>query len=178
MSGLRRTIALVGMMGVGKSSLGRRLAARLKVPFRDSDTEVELAAGCTITEIFERYGEDAFRSCERKVIARLLELPPLVLATGGGSYADAEIRAAIQRSAVSVWIRAPVDVLVERVGRRDTRPMLKNGDPRDIIARLLDARAPLYGQAEIHVETDDGPHQAQVNRILAALGERGVVEDV
>ena len=178
MSGLRRTVALIGMMGVGKSSLGRRLATRLMVPFRDSDTEIELAAGRTIAEIFEHYGEDAFRSCERKVIARLLELPPLVLATGGGAFADAEIRAAIQLGAISVWIKAPVAVLVERVGRRDTRPMLRNGDPRDILTRLLETRAPLYSQADIHVETEDGPHQVQVNRILAALVARGIVEDM
>lgn len=176
MSGLTRTIALVGMMGVGKSSVGRRLAARLKVPFRDSDSEVERAAGCTVNEIFDRYGEEAFREGERKVITRLLDMPPHVLATGGGSFVDDEIRAAIGRGAVSVWIKAPVELLVERVGRRDTRPMLRQGDPREILTTLLAMREPIYALADIHIETGDGPHNTQVERVLAALHERGLVE--
>lgn len=176
MNGLTRTIALVGMMGVGKSSVGRRLATRLNVPFRDSDSEIEAAAGCSITEIFDRYGEDAFRDGERKVIARLLELPPHVLATGGGAFIDDEIRSAIKTSAVSVWIKAPLEMLVERVGRRNTRPLLRGGDPRAIIAKLLAEREPIYAEADIHVESADGPHHAQVDRILAALDERGLVE--
>ncbi len=178
MNGLTRTIALVGMMGVGKSSVGRRLASRLGVPFRDSDHEIEIAAGCSINEIFDRYGEDAFRDGERKVIARLLDMPPHVLATGGGAFIDDEIRAAIQRAAVAVWIKAPLELLLERVQRRNTRPLLRHGDPAEIVARLLTEREPIYAQAEIHVESEDGPHGAQVDRILSALDERGLVEAI
>lgn len=176
MTRLTRTIALVGMMGVGKSSVGRRLAARLDVPFRDADSEIEAAAGCSINEIFDRYGEEAFRDGERKVIARLLGLPPHVLATGGGAYIDDEIRDLVKRTAISVWIKAPLELLVERVQRRDTRPLLRNGDPREIIARLLEEREPIYAEADIHIESEDGPHGLQVERIIAALEERGLLE--
>jgi shikimate kinase len=176
MNGLIRTVALVGMMGVGKSSVGRRLATKLGVPFRDSDSEVEAAAGCSINEIFDRYGEAAFRDGERKVIARLLALPPHILATGGGAFIDEEIRQRIKDSAISVWIKAPAELLVDRVGRRNTRPLLRGGDPKEIIDRLLAEREPIYAQADVHVESGDGPHGAQVERILAALEERGLVE--
>lgn len=176
MTGLTRTVALVGMMGVGKSSVGRRLAGRLDVPFRDSDSEIEAAAGCSINDIFDRYGEKAFRDGERKVISRLLSMPPHVLATGGGAFIDPAIRAEIKATAVTVWIKAPLELLVERVQRRNTRPLLREGDPRAIIARLLKEREPVYAEADIHVESEDGPHGAQVERILAALEERGLVE--
>lgn len=176
MTRLTRTIALVGMMGVGKSSVGRRLAARLDVPFRDADSEIEAAAGCSINEIFDRYGEEAFRDGERKVIARLLDLPPHVLATGGGAFIDDEIRNLIKRITVSVWIKAPIDLIVERVQRRNTRPLLRNGDPREIVERLLKAREPVYAEADIHIESEDGPHGLQVNRIVSALEERGLLE--
>src|SRR6185503_5463209 len=124
---LNRIVALVGMMGAGKSAIGKRLAARLGVPFRDADTEIETAAGCTISEIFERYGEPAFRDGERKVIARLLNESPHVLATGGGAFADEQIRENVKACALSVWINVPVEVLVSRVSRRDTRPLFRNG---------------------------------------------------
>lgn len=176
MTDLTRTIALVGMMGAGKSSVGRRLAARLNVPFRDADSEIEAAAGCSINEIFDRYGEEAFRDGERKVIARLLALPPHVLATGGGAFIDERTRAGIRQGAVSVWIKAPLELLLDRVQRRNTRPLLRSGDPREILERLLDERNPIYAQADIHVESEDGPHGAQVERIIAALEERGLVE--
>ena len=176
MTCLRRTIALVGMMGVGKSSVGRRLASRLDVPFRDADSEIEVAAGCSINEIFDRYGEDAFRDGERKVIARLLGLPPHVLATGGGAFIDDEIRDLVRRTAISVWIRAPLELIVERVQRRNTRPLLRNGEPREIVERLLKEREPIYAEADIHVESEDGPHGLQVDRIIAALDERGLLE--
>src|ERR1700753_2441997 len=143
MSGLKRTVALVGMMGAGKSSLGRRLAARLGVEFRDADTEIENAAGCSINEIFSRFGEPAFRDGERKVIARLLAMPPHVLATGGGAFADEETRKRIKDTAVSIWIKVPLESLIERVGRRDTRPMLKDGDPAEIMTRLYRERETL-----------------------------------
>jgi shikimate kinase len=176
MSGLKRTVALVGMMGAGKSSLGRRLAARLNVEFRDADREIEHAAGCSINDIFARFGEPAFRDGERKVIARLLGLAPHVLATGGGAFADDTIRARIKSDAVSVWINVPLSVLVERVGRRDTRPMLKDGDPAEIMARLMKEREPLYAQADLTVNSEDGPHQMAVEKIVAMLKERHLLE--
>ncbi|MBS0276018.1 MAG: shikimate kinase [Proteobacteria bacterium] len=176
MSGLKRTVALVGMMGAGKSSVGRRLAARLGVEFRDADAEIEQAAGCTINEIFSRYGEPAFRDGERKVIARLLTLPPHVLATGGGAFADDETRERIKTDAASVWIRVPLDVLIARVGRRDTRPMLKDGDPAEIMTRLLQAREPFYAQADLTVNSEDGPHTLAVDRIVEMLRDRALLE--
>jgi len=176
MSGLKRTVALVGMMGAGKSSVGRRLAARLGVEFRDADAEIEQAAGCTINEIFSRFGEPAFRDGERKVIARLLTLPPHVLATGGGAFADDETRERIKSEAASVWIKVPLDVLISRVGRRDTRPMLKEGDPAEIMERLLKQREPLYAQADLTVNSEDGPHKMAVEQIVTMLEERHLLE--
>jgi shikimate kinase len=129
MTRLNRTVALVGMMGAGKSSVGRRLAARLDVPFCDADSEIETAAGCSISEIFERYGEPAFRDGERRVIARLLAEAPHVLATGGGAFMDLKTREAIRAQAVSIWIRAPVEILLQRVKRRDNRPPAEDGRP-------------------------------------------------
>jgi shikimate kinase len=176
MSRLSRTVALVGMMGAGKSSIGRRLAARLGVAFKDADSEIEHAAGCAISEIFERYGEPAFREGERKVIARLLAEPPLVLATGGGAFIDLETRDQLKGRAVTVWIKAPVDVLFARVQRRDTRPLLRTEDPRGTLERLLAQRAPIYAEADLTVESDDGPHAIALERIVAALTARGVWE--
>ena len=177
MGHLTRTIALVGMMGAGKSSIGRRLAARLQVQFRDADHEIEAAAGCAIPEIFERYGEAAFRDCERKVISRLLNEPAHVLATGGGAFMDAETRMRIEDSAVSVWIKAPVEVLLARVKRKDNRPLLKSGDPQEILTRLLAQREPTYALADLTLESADGPHTETVERLVAALAERGIWED-
>jgi shikimate kinase len=170
---LKRTVALVGMMGAGKSSIGRRLAARLNVPFKDADTEIEAAAGCTISEIFERYGEPAFRDGERKVISRLLAEPPHVMATGGGAFMDAATRATLKQSAVTVWLRAPVDVLLARTQRRDTRPLLRGGNPRETIERLLAERTPIYAQADHTLDSEDGPHGASVEQIVALLSESG-----
>ena len=175
MSGLNRTVALVGMMGAGKSSVGKRLATRLNLPFRDADTEIETAAGCTINEIFERYGEPAFREGERRVIARLLTEPPQVLATGGGAFIDDATRAEIKKHAVSIWIKAPLEVLLDRVTRRDTRPLLKNGDPREIVTRLLADREPIYAQADLAVDSADGPHVVAVERIVEALKDLGFI---
>jgi len=176
MAELRRTIALVGMMGAGKSSIGRRLAARLSVPFRDADSEIEQAAGCTISEIFARYGESAFRDCERKVIDRLLGEPSHVLATGGGAFIDPLTRARMKECAVSVWIKASLDVLLARVQRKDDRPLLKGGDPRTILEDLLVKREPIYAEADLTIESEAGPHDGTVERLLAALAERGVCE--
>ncbi|HEY4125941.1 MAG TPA: shikimate kinase [Rhizomicrobium sp.] len=175
MSGLNRTVALVGMMGAGKSSVGKRLATRLNLPFRDADTEIETAAGCTINEIFERYGEPAFRDGERRVIARLLSEPPQVLATGGGAFIDEATREEISKHAVSIWIKAPVDVLLDRVTRRDTRPLLKNGDTREIVTRLLAEREPIYAQADLAIDSAEGPHGQVVERIVDALKELGFI---
>ena len=177
MGHLTRTIALVGMMGAGKSSIGRRLAARLDVDFSDADGEIETAAGCPIPEIFERYGESAFRDCERKVISRLLSAPPHVLATGGGAFMDAETRARIKECAISVWIKAPVDILLSRVKRKENRPLLKSGDPREILTRLLADREPTYALADITFESEDGPHSEAVEKLASLLTERGAWVD-
>jgi shikimate kinase len=175
---LKRTVALIGMMGAGKSSVGRRLAAKLAVPFRDADSEIEAAAGCTITEIFERFGEQDFRDGERRVIARLLGEPPHVLATGGGAFIDPRTRAEIKAHAVSIWLRASVELLASRVQRRETRPLLRQGDPKEILTRLLAEREPIYAEADIQLDSEEGPHAAVVERIIAALGERGLLEQV
>jgi shikimate kinase len=174
MTMLNRTVALVGMMGAGKSSVGRRLAQRLQVPFRDADTEIELAAGCSISEIFDRYGEPAFRDGERRVIARLLSEAPHVLATGGGAFIDPDTRARLKSVAVSIWIKAPVELLAARVHRKDTRPLLRDGDPRETLERLLKEREPIYAEADFAVESEDGPHHLSVDRIVSVLKERGI----
>jgi|SRR5579871_95234 len=170
---LNRTVALVGMMGAGKSSVGRRLAARLGVPFRDADAEIESAAGCTIAEIFERFGEPAFRDGERKVIARLLAEPPHVMATGGGAFADPSTREKLKEQTVTIWLKAPVELLLARTQRRDTRPLLRDGDPREILERLLTERAPIYAMADFTIDSQDGPHTLAVERIVTMLTECG-----
>ncbi|HUJ04059.1 MAG TPA: shikimate kinase [Rhizomicrobium sp.] len=173
---LKKTVALVGMMGAGKSSVGRRLAAKLGVPFHDADAEIEEAAGCSISEIFDRYGEAAFRDGERKIVARLLSQPPHVLATGGGAFIDPETRAKIRDTAISVWIKVPVDVLLTRVGRRDSRPLLRDRDPREVMEKLLETREPIYGEADLIVESENGPHGAMVDKIVEALKDRDLVD--
>jgi len=174
----RRSVVLVGMMGAGKSSIGRRLAQRLGIAFVDADTEIEAAAGMTIAEIFAAYGEPEFRSGESRVIARLLDQEQQVLATGGGAYMNAETRAGIQQKAVSVWLKADFDVLMKRVRRRATadRPMLQ-GDPAERIRHLMDARYPVYAEADVTVISRDVSHEIIVNEIVAAVAERlGVPE--
>jgi shikimate kinase len=167
-----RTIALVGLMGVGKSTIGRKLAHALDLPFRDADQEIEKAAGATVSDIFERLGEAEFRAGERRVIARLLEEPAHVLATGGGAFVNPETRALIKQRAISVWLKADLDVLVRRVSRKDTRPLLAGRDPRKVLQTLMRERYPVYAEADIVVETDDRPAGAAVDAILAALRER------
>lgn len=174
MGHLTRTIALVGMMGAGKSSIGRRLAASMDVPFFDADSEIEAAAGRTIPEIFQEYGEAAFRDCERKVISRLLEGPPHVLATGGGAFMSEQTRARIREMGISVWLKAPIDVLLARVKRKDNRPLLNAGDQRETLERLLQERTPTYAEADIHFDCEDGPHSAAVDDLLAQLIARGI----
>jgi shikimate kinase len=167
-----QTLVLVGMMGAGKSSVGRRLAAVLDMPFRDADAEIEDAAGCSVSEIFERFGEAQFRAGERKVIARLLDESPCVLAAGGGAFMDAETRAAIQEKAISIWLKAPIDLLLDRVSRKDSRPLLKTQNPRQTLERLAKEREPVYAQADLTVESNHGPHDTVVKRILEALAAR------
>jgi shikimate kinase len=170
---LTRTVALVGMMGAGKTSVGRRLAARLDVPFRDADHEIESAAGLAVSEIFERFGEAYFRDGERRVIARLLGEPPHVLAAGGGAFMDGQTRAAMKAGALTVWLRAPMGLLLARVRKRDTRPLLKGGDLRKTMEKLLAEREPVYAEADITLECADESHQNAVDRVMAALKERG-----
>lgn len=174
---LDRSVILVGMMGAGKTSVGKRLAAALGVQFRDADLEIEKAAGCTINEIFDRLGEPGFREGERKVISRLLGEPPHILATGGGAFMDPETRNAIKERAISVWLKADLNLLLGRVSRKDTRPLLRNTDPRAALGKLLQEREPVYALADITVMSDAGPHETVVQRILKALGERKVGGD-
>jgi shikimate kinase len=167
-----RTIALVGLMGAGKTSVGKRLAAALNLPFRDADEEIEKAAGRSISDIFGDYGEDYFRDGERRVIARLLEEAPHVLATGGGAFMNAETRALIKAKAVSVWLKADLDTLARRVGRKDTRPLLKGREPREVLHELAAVRYPVYAEADITIESGDAPHHSTVDAVIKALKAR------
>jgi shikimate kinase len=164
-----RTVVLVGLMGAGKTKIGRRLAARLNLPFFDSDQEIEAAAGETIEEIFANRGERMFRDGERRVIARLLAQPVHVLATGGGAFMDPATRAVIARHGISLWLRANLDVLVSRVSRRSNRPLLKEGDPRAILAGLIERRHPVYAHADVTVDSSEGSPESTVSRAIAAL---------
>jgi shikimate kinase len=172
----KRSIVLVGMMGAGKSSVGRRLAARLGLPFVDADSEIEAAAGMSIPDIFQIHGEPAFRSGEARVIARLLDGGPQVLATGGGAFMNPDTRAAVAAHGVSVWLRADFDVLMRRIKRRQDRPMLKTDDPPATLKRLMDERYPVYAGADLTVESREVPHNLIVDEIVGALRDRfGIV---
>ena len=162
-------IVLVGMMGVGKSTVGRRLAARLGLAFVDADEEIEKAAGMSVAEIFDRYGEAYFRDGERRVIARLMDGAPKVIATGGGAFMQEETRRLILDAAIAVWLDADIDILVDRVGRRDSRPLLKNRDPRAVLTELAALRNPIYALAPIHVKSIAAPHEVAVDRIMEQL---------
>jgi shikimate kinase len=164
-----KPIVLVGLMGVGKSTVGRRLAARLHLPFVDADTEIEEAAGMTVSEIFEKFGEAYFRDGERRVIARLVDGRPKVIATGGGAFINDETRALILDQSIAIWLDAPTRILAERVGRRDTRPLLRNRNPREVLDELAAVRNPIYAQAPIRIASDQAPHESAVNAILKAL---------
>lgn len=164
-----QTIVLVGLMGSGKSSIGRRLAERLGLPFVDADAEIEAAAGCSIEDYFERYGEEEFRRGERRVMQRLLDGPVHVLSTGGGAFIDPETRAAIGQSGISVWLRADLTTLLDRVARRNDRPLLKDGNPEEILKSLMDERYPIYAEADITVDSTDGPPRITVDRVTDAL---------
>jgi shikimate kinase len=168
----RRSVVLVGMMGAGKSSIGRRLAFRLAVPFVDADTEIEKAAGMSIAEIFSAHGEPYFRAGEARVIARLLEGGPQVLATGGGAFMNADTRATIRAKGISVWLRATLDVLNRRIKRRGDRPLLKTADPGETLRRLIEERYPIYAEADLTVESRDVPHDTIVDEIVAGLRDQ------
>lgn len=167
---LPKAIVLVGLMGAGKTCIGKRLAQRFGVPFVDADAEIEKAAGRTIEEIFERYGELHFRDGERRVIARLLDQPIHVLATGGGAFIDAQTRKKIRAHAVSIWLRADLELLLRRTSRRNNRPLLKDTDRRATLKQLMDARYPIYAEADIVVDSVDSAPEATVERVIAELG--------
>ncbi len=164
-----RALVMVGMMGAGKSSVGRRLAARLGMPFVDADTEIERAANATISEIFDRHGEAYFRDGERRVIQRLLDGKQKVLATGGGAFVNPETRAAIKAGAISIWLKADREILMSRVKRRSNRPLLKTADPEAVMDRLIEERYPLYAEATIQVQSRDVAHDVVIDDIMAAL---------
>ena len=166
-----RALVLIGLMGAGKSTVGRRLAARLHLPFVDADAEIEAAAGLSIAEIFERFGEPYFRDGERRVIARLIDGAPKVIATGGGAFLQAETRALILAQTVAIWLDADPRVLAERVKRRDTRPLLRGRDPRQVLTELAAVRNPVYALAPVHVASAKTPHEATVTAILRAIGK-------
>lgn len=164
-----RTIVLVGLMGAGKSTIGKRLATRLNLPFVDADTEIEKAADLTIPEIFARHGEAYFRAGEVRVVARILESGPQILATGGGAYMNPETRARIAERGISVWLKADLDVLMKRVRRRTDRPLLKTDDPEAVLRRLMDERYPVYAEASVTVMSREAAHDEIVDDVLRAL---------
>jgi shikimate kinase len=174
---IEKPVVFVGLMGVGKTSVGKRFAARAGLDFIDADAEIERAAGLSIPDIFAVYGEAAFRDCEKRVIARLLDGPPRVVATGGGAFVNAETRALIKEKAVSIWLNAPVSLLVERVARRQNRPLLANTDPAAVLARLAAEREPFYREADIAVESGSGPHEKVVDAIFSALTKAHIVTE-
>ncbi|MHA6287426.1 shikimate kinase [Maricaulis sp. CAU 1757] len=164
-----RPLVLIGLMGVGKTTVGRRLATALGRKFRDADEEIEKAAGRSVSEIFDDFGETAFRDGERKVIARLLENRDAILALGGGAFVDPSTRALVREHALSIWLQADIPTLVKRVRKRDTRPLLRDGDPTKILSALLEKRRAAYSEADLHVDASTGSHQETVTRILDAL---------
>jgi shikimate kinase len=166
---LSRPLVLVGLMGAGKTTVGKRLANALGVDFIDSDHEIAEAAACSISDIFAIYGEEVFRDLELRVLMRLLGNPPCVIATGGGAFMNPDIRAGIKEKTTSIWLRAELPVLVERVSRRDTRPLLKTGDKSEILSKLMAERYPLYQEADITIDSNVGSHEAIVGEILKAL---------
>lgn len=167
----RRSLVLVGMMGAGKSSIGRRLAGRLGLAFVDADTEIETAAGMSITEIFKVHGEEAFRAGEARVIARLLGAGPQVLSTGGGAYMNPSTRSAVREKGVSVWLKADYEVLAKRIRRRGDRPMLHTDNPTETLRELITERYPVYAEADITVHSRDVPHDTIVDEIITVLAQ-------
>ena len=168
---LDRPVVLVGLMGAGKSTVGRRLAKRLGLPFVDSDVAIEDASGLSAAEVFERFGEDDFRDGERRLVARLVEGEVRVIATGGGAFVDPRTRELLNERAITVWLDAPVEVLADRTGRRDTRPLLRTGNRAETLKRLSDERRPTYAEAHIHVKSGEGAHGDVVEAIVDALDD-------
>lgn len=166
-----RSIVLVGLMGAGKSTVGRRLAAKLGLPFFDADHEIETAAGMTIPDIFRNFGEDHFRDGERRVIARLLQEGPMVLATGGGAFMNEETRQRVSECAISIWLKADLDVLMRRVRKRSTRPLLQNADPEGTMRRLMELRYPVYATADLTIDSHEAPHDRVVADVVKALAD-------
>jgi shikimate kinase len=166
---LTRPVVLVGLMGAGKTTVGKRLAKDINLDFVDSDAEISEAADCSIADIFEIYGEAIFRDLEKRVMLRLLSQEPRVIATGGGAFMNPDIRHAVAKHAISIWLRADLEVLVDRVSRRNTRPLLEQGDKRAILTKLMDERNPVYGHADIIIDSDEGSHTAIVNQIVTRL---------
>ncbi len=173
---LPKPLVLVGMMGAGKTAVGRRLAARFDLPFVDADEEIELAAGCTISDIFALHGEVAFRDGERRVIERLLKQSVCVLATGGGAFMDPRVRQAIKDAGISIWLKADLETLWHRVRRRSHRPLLNTEDPKGTLERLMQTRYPVYSEADITVESNDGPLDETVERVITYI-ERFLATD-
>ena len=168
---VEKTIVLIGMMGAGKTCIGRKLAERLGLPFVDADQEIAEAAGCSIPDIFSLHGETAFREGEARVILRLLDDPVHVLATGGGAFMNEKTRAKIGERAISIWLRADIDLLLRRVTRRNNRPLLQKGNPRAVLEALMAEREPVYALADIVVDSIDGPRDTMVNKVMEALDE-------
>ncbi len=166
---LPKTLVLVGLMGAGKSSIGWRIAQKLGIPFNDSDQEVERAAGCSVADIFETWGEKAFRDAERRVIKRLLSAQIQIISTGDGAFIDDESRELIKENAISLWLRADPEILYERVSRRDTRPLLFEGDAKEILEEMIEKRYPIYAEANLMVESNDDAHEATVERVIEVL---------
>lgn len=167
----KRSVVIVGLMGAGKSTIGRKAAQLLDIPFADADHEIEAVSRMTIPELFEAYGEPEFRALERRVIARLLRQGPQVLATGGGAFMNADTRRAIARNGVAVWLKADLDVLMERVGRKQNRPLLKTADPRATMQKLIDDRYPVYAEADVTVHSRDEKKEVIAGELVHALGE-------
>lgn len=164
-----RSLVLVGLMGAGKTTIGRRLASRLGIDFVDADVEIEKAAGTSIADIFKDFGEAHFRDGEQRVIARLLGSGPQVLATGGGAFMNEKTREATRQHGLSIWLKADLDVLMKRVSKRSHRPLLQNDDPEAVMKRLIDERYPLYANSDITVDSKEGPHDDVVDEIIKAL---------
>lgn len=166
---LSRHLVLVGLMGAGKTTIGKRLAQSVNVEFVDADNEIAEAAGCSISDIFELYGENIFRDLEKRVMMRLLSSPPSIIATGGGAFINSTIREAVKQDGISVWLKADLEILLERVSRRDTRPLLRTGDKKVILSRLMDERYPVYEEADIVIDSSSGSHEDVVEHIIKAV---------
>jgi len=176
MNSIHKTIVLVGLMGAGKSTVGRRLSEEIDVPFMDSDNEIVEAANCSIAEIFEVYGEQKFRDLEQRVIVRLLGEGPMILATGGGAFMNAQVREAIASHGFSIWLDAEIDVLLDRVSRRNNRPLLINGDKREILEKLISERSPYYALADLKVDNGAGNQAKVVSDIIELLKAKNILE--